>query len=144
MFQKFLRGFHFSKHTYTLRHTFRCRRRENEHSKWELPQGIELNVNFPSASDTAWQRATPCRGPWAEPCKHSISDTSSEYKKIWTPNIGFPWKRKKNRIKGLRHNYKRKDSIKPSVKLKINHITLVSKFKLNDSQNILQHPHIYA
>jgi hypothetical protein len=104
----------------------------------KLPQGIELNVNFPSASDTAWQRAASCRGPLAEPCKHSISETSSEYKKIWTPNIGLPWKKKNQKE---RHNYKRKDLIELPIKLKINHATLVWKFQLTENQNILWHPY---
>ena len=101
--QKFLRGL--QKIINPQWHTPKGGRKENKHSKRELPQGTELNVNFPSASDTAWQSACPCRGPLAEPCKHSISETSSEYKKTWTPNIGFPCKRKN---KNKRYFYKRK------------------------------------
>ena len=56
-----------------------------------LPHGIDLNVNFPSASDTAWQRAFLFPGPGPAPWGQFTSETSSEYKYIWTPNIGLPY-----------------------------------------------------
>ena len=46
----------------------------------ELPQGIDLNVNNPSASDTTWQRAFLDPRTLAEPWGQSTSKTSSEYK----------------------------------------------------------------
>lgn len=45
-----------------------------------LPQGIEVNVNIPSASDTAWQRAFPNPGALPESCGQFTSKTSSEYR----------------------------------------------------------------
>lgn len=59
----------------------------------ELPHGIDLNVNIPSASDTAWQRAFLSPGALAEPWGQSTSKTLSEYKYMWTPNIGFPYQK---------------------------------------------------
>lgn len=61
-----------------------------------IPHGMDLKLNIPSASDTAWQRgflspeASP--NPWGQ----STMETSSECKYIWTPTIGFPYKRKQN------------------------------------------------
>lgn len=48
----------------------------------KLPQGIDLKVNFPSASDTAWQRAVLSPGASPKPWGQSTSKTSSEYKYI--------------------------------------------------------------
>lgn len=59
-----------------------------------LPHGSDLKVKIPSASDTAWQRAFLCPGELPEPWGQFTSKTSSEYKKKWTPNIGFPYQKK--------------------------------------------------
>lgn len=77
---------------------------ENLHKgKWwqmwigkKLPHGILLNVNFPSASERAWQRALSDCGELPVPWGQLTSITSSEYKYIWTPNIGFPCQKDQN------------------------------------------------
>lgn len=48
----------------------------------KLPHGILLNVNFPSASETAWQRALSDHGELPVPWGQLTSITSSEYKYI--------------------------------------------------------------
>jgi len=62
----------------------------------DLPQGMDLKLKIPSASDTAWQRdfLSPAASP--DPWGQSTMETSSECKYIWTPRIGFPYKRKQN------------------------------------------------
>lgn len=58
--------------------------------KRQLPQGKGPNVNFPSASDMAWHRALFSLGDLPTPCGQLTSETSSEYRYMWTPKIGLP------------------------------------------------------
>lgn len=48
--------------------------------KKKLPQGIDLNVNFPSASEMAWQSAIFSLGEVPTPWGQCTVKTSSEYK----------------------------------------------------------------
>lgn len=58
---------------------FHCTVSVSKFRQVNLPQGIDLNENFPSAPDTAWQRA-PSLGAPLKPCEHGTSFTSFEYK----------------------------------------------------------------
>lgn len=68
----------------------------NCHLTGVVPQGMDLKLKTPSASDTAWQRGFLSPDASPNPWGQSTMETSSECKYIWTPSIGFPYKRKQN------------------------------------------------
>lgn len=68
-----------SKPTY-CRQSIRKRFSKDRARKGQLPHGMDLNVNLPWASDTAWQRAFVVPGGVPEPWGHSTSKASLEVK----------------------------------------------------------------